>query len=159
MDGEVLENLDYKKISVYLRNRFPFLMIDRAELIIPQEKAVAYKNTTINEWFYQGHFPDEPIYPGVLQLESMFQTAALAVHTVKGNEDKKSYIAKVKNVVFHKNIVPGDIMRIEATICKYRRGIADAQGKVYSGGNLISEADFVLALPEVIVHVETERRM
>lgn len=148
---EEITHMDIMEIMTYLRNRYPLLFIDYAEHIVPGKSARAFKNVTYNEAYFQGHFPDNPTVPGIYQLESMFQTAALAVHTMPGNQNKTSYISKAKEINFRDQVRPGDCMQIDAFIESYRRGVAKATATIFCREKLVSEAQFTLVIPEDMI--------
>ena len=94
--------LDIKEIMEIIPQRAPFLMIDRVEEYVPGESAVAYKNVCINEWYFQGHFPGEPIMPGVLITEALAQTGAIAILSLPENKGKMLYLGELINYVLNK---------------------------------------------------------
>lgn len=131
--------LDVNEIRKYLPHRYPFLLIDRVTDLTIGESVVAYKNITINEGIFQGHFPDYPVFPGVLILEAMAQACGvLGFKTMdKTPEDGSIYLyAGADKVRFKRQVVPGDQMYIEAKIVSEKRGIwkfdcvAKVEGKV-----------------------------
>lgn len=152
-------SLDVCGIMEYLRNRYPFLMVDYAPKVIPGKMAIAYKNLTINEGYFVGHFPGNPIMPGVLQLEAIYQTAALAIHTLPENKEKTSFISRTDKVIFHEHLRPGDVLRIETEVGGYKRGVAKGKGKIISNEKLIVEAEFVLVIPEDMVKLKKEENI
>ena len=89
--------LDNKDILTYQRNRFPYLMIDVAEDVVPGKSVKGYKNLTANDWFFKCHFPGDPNMPGLLQIEAIVQLSALAILTLSGNKGKVMYLSKVSN--------------------------------------------------------------
>ncbi len=136
---------DVNKISEMLPHRFPFLLVDKI-IEIKSNHIVGVKNVTINEPFFQGHFPDEPIMPGVLLVEAMAQTGGLLV--LSQLEDKYStYFIRIDNVKFRRKVVPGDtlIFKLELT-SPIRRGIANMRGLCYVGGKVAAEGEFMAQL-------------
>lgn len=134
-----LNTLDIMKI---LPHRYPFLLVDRIVELEVGTRAVGVKNVTINEPFFQGHFPGHPVMPGVLIIEALAQvggvTAALAE---KGVEDKATYFVGIDKAKFRKPVLPGDVLRLEMNIVNCRRGIYCFEGKAYVGEKLVAEAE------------------
>ncbi len=134
--------LDIKEIMQIIPQRPPFLMIDRVEEYIPGEMAVAYKNVCINEWYFQGHFPGEPIMPGVLITEALAQTGAVAILSLEGNKGKNALFGGIDKLRFKQKVVPGDILKLEVKIIKSKgpigvgEAIATVDGKVVAKGEL-----------------------
>ena len=115
--------LDAKEILNYLPHRYPFLLVDRVIEIHGDEKIVGIKNVSFNEPFFQGHFPDHPVMPGVLICEAMAQVGAILAHTSRGRMDDKRIflLTGLDQVKFKHPVVPGDQLRMELT-CQKRRG-------------------------------------
>jgi 3-hydroxyacyl-[acyl-carrier-protein] dehydratase len=134
-----LNTLDIMKI---LPHRYPFLLVDRIVELEVGIRAVGIKNVTINEPFFQGHFPGHPVMPGVLIIEALAQvggvTAALAEKDV---EDKATYFVGIDKAKFRKPVLPGDVLRLEMNIVNCRRGIYCFEGKAYVGDKLVAEAE------------------
>ena len=132
---------DINAIRVMLPHRFPFLLVDR--IFHMDELSIAgIKQVTINEPFFQGHFPSEPVMPGVLIVEAMAQTAGLIILSkVENPEEYSTYFLRIDNVRFKQKIVPGDTMQIECVLAELpRRGVANVECKVFVGGTLACEA-------------------
>ena len=134
--------LDIKGIEEIIPQRAPFLMIDKVEEFVPGESAVAYKNVNINEWYFQGHFPENPIMPGVLITEALAQTGAVAILSMDENKGKNALFGGIDKMKFKKMVVPGDVLKIEVKIIK-RKGpigvgaaVATVDGKVVAKGEL-----------------------
>ena len=142
--------LDHKGLHEYQANRFPYLMIDVAEEIVPGVSARGYKNLTINDWFFECHFPGDPNMPGMLQLEAIVQLSALMIFTLPGNKGKIAYVTSIKNVKFRKKVLPGDRFEIESKLRSWKRGMGDCWGRATVNGELACEAEFSLVLPDVI---------
>ena len=134
--------LDVNQIMEIIPQRSPFLMIDRVEEYIPGESAIAYKNVCINEPFFQGHFPENPIMPGVLIVEAMAQTGAVAVLSLEENKGKNALFGGIDKLKFKKQVVPGDVLKLEVKIIKQKgpigigEAIATVDGKVAAKGEL-----------------------
>ena len=135
-------NLDIQQIMKLLPHRYPFLLVDRIVSIEPGKGAVGIKNVTINEPFFQGHFPGHPIMPGVLIIEAMAQVGGIyAIIADKIGNDKVTYFAGIDNARFRKPVVPGDVLRLELTLANCRRGLYCFSWKAYVGETLVAEAD------------------
>ena len=111
----MLNKDDIKKI---IPQREPFLMIDEVEDYVPGESAVAYKNVSADEWYFQGHFPGNPIMPGVLITESLAQAGAVAILSLEENKGKNALFGGISNMKFKKMVVPGDKLKLELKITK-----------------------------------------
>jgi len=136
------ENYDIKKILSVLPHRYPFLLVDRLTELVPGEKAAGIKNVTINEPFFQGHFPGEPVMPGVLIIEALAQVGATAVLSMEGNEDKLAVFTGINNFRFKQVVRPGDQLQLSVRLTGMRRNIgkgeveAAVEGKVVASGEL-----------------------
>ncbi|MDR2499247.1 MAG: bifunctional UDP-3-O-[3-hydroxymyristoyl] N-acetylglucosamine deacetylase/3-hydroxyacyl-ACP dehydratase [Tannerellaceae bacterium] len=136
--------MDVNRIKELLPHRYPFLLVDKI-IELEENYIVGLKNISVNEPFFQGHFPQEPIMPGVLQVEAMAQTGGLLVlNSVDEPERYSTYFMKVDQVKFRQKVVPGDtlILRLELT-SPIRRNIATMKGRVFVGDKLVSEAEFM----------------
>ena len=134
--------LGIKEIEEIIPQRAPFLMIDKVEKFVPGESAIAYKNVNINEWYFKGHFPGNPIMPGVLIAESLAQAGAIAILSMEENKGKNALFAGIDKMKFKKIVVPGDVLKLEVKIIK-RKGpvgvgeaIATVDDKVVAKGEL-----------------------
>jgi UDP-3-O-[3-hydroxymyristoyl] N-acetylglucosamine deacetylase/3-hydroxyacyl-[acyl-carrier-protein] dehydratase len=133
---------DSRAIQEILPHRYPLLLVDRIIDLIPAEKVVAIKNVTINEPFFQGHFPGHPIMPGVLIIEAMGQSGGvLLLNSVENPEDKVVYFTGLDNVKFRKPVMPGDQIRFAVEMTMFRRGICKMKGTAHVDGTLAAEAD------------------
>jgi len=144
--------MDIREVLGYLPHRFPFLLIDRVRECEPGKRIVAIKNVTVNEPYFQGHFPDRPIMPGVLILEAMAQAAAiLGFRTMEKRPDNESmyYFAGIDNARFKKPVIPGDQLVIEVFFGASRRGIGKFSCTARVEGVLVTEADLLCALRPV----------
>ena len=135
--------LNKEEIKKIIPQRDPFLMIDEVEDFIPGESAIAYKNVNIEEWYFKGHFPGNPIMPGVLIAESLAQTGAVAILSVDENKGKNALFGGIDKMRFKRQVIPGDRLKLEVKIIK-RKGpigvgeaIASVDGKVAAKGELI----------------------
>ena len=128
-------------------HRYPFLLVDRIIDLEPGKKVVAQKNVTINEPFFQGHFPGHPIMPGVLILEALAQAGGfLLLHTLENPETKWVYFMSVDRARFRKPVVPGDVLRFELEMQALRRNTCKISGKAYVDGQVAAEATFMSAI-------------
>lgn len=134
--------MDINEIMKILPHRYPFLMVDRIVELEHGKRCVGIKNVTINEPFFQGHFPGHPVMPGVLIVEAMAQVAGIMAYLASDEETKKkvTYFMSIDNVKFRKPVFPGDQLRIEIETTMCRRGIWGVDGKVYVGDTLVTEA-------------------
>lgn len=134
--------LNKEEIKKIIPQRDPFFMIDEVENFVPGESAIAYKNVNIEEWYFKGHFPGNPIMPGVLIAESLAQTGAVAILSVDENKGKNALFGGIDKMRFKRQVVPGDRLKLEVKIIK-RKGpigvgeaIASVDGKVAAKGEL-----------------------
>ena len=134
--------LNKEEIKKIIPQREPFLMIDEVEEYVPGESAIAYKNVSADEWYFQGHFPGNPIMPGVLITESLAQAGAVAILSLEENKGKNALFGGINNMKFKRMVVPGDRLKLELKIIK-RKGpigvgeaIATVDGKLAAKGEL-----------------------
>ena len=131
---------DIQTILKLMPHRYPFVLIDRIVEMTPGEKLTALKNVTINEPFFVGHFPNQPVMPGVLILEAMAQAGAfLVLNTVDDPMSKNMFFSAVEKSRFRKPIIPGDQVRLEMELVKIRMGAVRLQGKAYVDNNIVAE--------------------
>lgn len=134
----MMENNEIRK---FLPHRYPFLLVDRILDIEPKVKATGLKNVTINEHFFQGHFPDNPIMPGVLIVEAMAQVSGiLAFHS--GADGNAVYFMSIEKAKFRKPVVPGDQLRLEVSILQQRNKVWKFSGQAFVNDQVVAEADF-----------------
>ncbi len=125
-----------------LPHRYPFVLIDRMEVIESGVKGIGYKNVTINEPFFQGHFPGKPIMPGVLQIEAMAQSAGFIIAMADDKlEPANVLFMNVDKVKFRRQVIPGDQLQIHVEKIKQRKNIFVCTGKIFVGDTLVSEAE------------------
>ncbi len=134
--------LNKEGIKNIIPQREPFLMIDEVEDVVAGESAIAYKNVDESEWYFKGHFPGNPIMPGVLICEALAQTGAVAILSLEENKGKNALFGGIDKVRFKKQVVPGDRLKLEVSIIK-RKGligvgeaVASVDGKVVAKGEL-----------------------
>ena len=134
--------LNVNEICDIIPQRAPFLMIDRVEELEVGKHAVAYKNVCINEWYFGGDFPGNPIMPGVLITEALAQTGAVAILSLEENKGKNALFAGIDKMKFKQMVVPGDVLRLEVNVIKCKgpigvgEAIATVDGKVVAKGEL-----------------------
>ncbi len=142
-------SLNCVELQEYQANRYPYLMIDHVDEVIPEKSAKGYKNLTMNEWFFPKHFPDEPNMPGALQLESLAQMLTIAITTLPGNKGKTTRFIST-SLKFKKQILPGDKLIIEAKVNSWNRGIVKGVGVGYTDGTIAVEAEMVITIPDIL---------
>ena len=136
--------LDVNEIMQILPHRYPFLLIDRVVEIVPNETITAYKNVTIAEHIFQGHFPDHPIYPGVMIIEGMAQAGGvLAFKSMNGEDliDKVVYYMSIDKAKFRIPVRPGDRLEYKISVIKHRGRIWVLNGEAYVDGKLAAQAE------------------
>ncbi|CCJ33622.1 MULTISPECIES: 3-hydroxyacyl-ACP dehydratase FabZ [Caloramator] len=131
-------------------HRYPFLLIDRIEEVTPGERAVGTKCVSINEPFFQGHFPGKPVMPGVLIIEALAQVGAVAILSLDEFKGKVAYFAGIDKAKFRRKVIPGDVLRLEVEIIKRRGPMGIGKAIAYVGDKKACEAElsFVIGLEE-----------
>ncbi|HLN64521.1 MAG TPA: 3-hydroxyacyl-ACP dehydratase FabZ [Symbiobacteriaceae bacterium] len=138
--------LDTKQIMAIIPHRAPILMVERILEMEPGKRAVGIKNVSINEPFFQGHYPGMPIFPGVLILEAMAQTGGVAIMSLPEYANKMPIFAGLDEVKFKRPVYPGDQLRLEVEIVTMKRGLGIGSGKAYVGDELKAEATLKFAM-------------
>jgi len=154
--------MDINEIMSVLQHRYPFLLVDRILELEPGQRAVGLKNVTINEAYFNGHFPGNPIMPGVLIVEAMAQVGGVLLLATTGNEGKLAFFAGIDKVRFRRPVMPGDQLITEVTLLKAKGDIGRVAVVGRVDGQVVAEGEYLFALrpdPEnqrVPVGVESE---
>ena len=135
--------LDVKEILKHLPHRYPFLLVDRIIEMDGAERIVGIKNVSFNEYFFQGHFPNRPVMPGVLICEAMAQVGAILAQSARGgmNDHKVFVLTGLDNVKFKRPVEPGDQLRLELTALKRRGSFWKMQGTATVDGKVVAQAE------------------
>lgn len=147
-------NLDINGIKACQQNRHPLLFIDKIVDTIPGNEANSIKCFSYNEWFFPAHFEDEPNVPGFVLVESMVQTFIMTFLTLDEHKGKKTNFIGIKNVMFKKMVIPGDVLKINAKLLSFKRGIAKGTAEGYVDNNLACKAEFTVCLPDVLSNLK-----
>ena len=132
--------MDIKEIMEIIPHRYPFLLIDKVEHL-EDNKIIAIKNVTINEYFFQGHFPIEPVMPGVLIIEALAQTGAVALLKREEFKGKIAYVGGINNAKFRRKVIPGDTLKLEVELTRIRGSAGIGKGIAYVDGKKVCEAE------------------
>jgi len=135
-----------KEIMEIIPHRQPMLLVDRVEVIEENKKAVGYKGVTYNEPFFAGHFPTEPVMPGILIMEAMAQATAVLLMNSEEMRGKIGYYGAMNKVRFRKKVVPGTVLRMEIEILKRKGPVAVAMGKAYTDEGLAAEGEMTFMI-------------
>jgi 3-hydroxyacyl-[acyl-carrier-protein] dehydratase len=138
--------LDSVAIQKILPHRFPFLLVDRVIELEVGKRAVGIKNVSINEHFFQGHFPQYPVMPGVLIVEALAQTGGIALGTMDEYKGRIAFFAGIDNVRFKRQVKPGDTLRLEVELTQLRRSIGTASALATVDGEVACKGDIMFAL-------------
>ena len=141
------QSIDIQGIMELLPHRYPLLLVDRILHYEKLKTIVGLKNVTINEQFFQGHFPERPVMPGVLIVEAMAQTGGvLIMQEFENIEDYVIFFMTIDKVKFRKPVIPGDQIRMEIDVLMFRRKIAKLRGQAFVDGNVVASAEFTSML-------------
>ncbi len=132
--------LKTRNMSEILPHSAPFLFVDRIVELEKGKRAVGIKNVSINEDYFRGHFPGQPVMPGVLILEAMAQVGGIAVILGTGQEDSLFFLARIEKARFFKPVLPGDCLRIEIEVLKYKQGVGKVKGLALVEGETVAES-------------------
>src|SRR3989338_1407042 len=143
---ELKQELDVNEIQKIIPHRYPFLLVDRIVGLVPGKKAVGIKNITINEYYFQGHFPGHPVMPGVLILEALAQVGGVLMLSRPENQGKLAYFMTIEGVKFRQPVHPGDQLRLDAEVIKIRSRTGQCRGRAFVGDKLVCEAEVKFAL-------------
>lgn len=138
--------LGIKEIMDIIPHRQPFLLVDRVEELEPGIRVVAYKNVTYNEPFFAGHFPGEPVMPGVLQVEALAQAGAIAVLSREDMKGKTAYLGSINRVKFRRKVVPGDVLQLECEIIKQKGPVGVGKAIASVDGNVAVTAEITFMI-------------
>ncbi len=146
MEGQ----LSVVEIQKLIPHRFPFLLVDRVLEIKDGESITAIKNVTMNEWFFQGHFPGAPVMPGVLIVEAMAQTGGILMAKKLSNAEapKVVYFMTINNVKFRQPVTPGDTLKFVVTMTKLKGTIGTLHGETFVGEKKVAEADMMAMIAD-----------
>jgi 3-hydroxyacyl-[acyl-carrier-protein] dehydratase len=138
--------LDAQQIQQIIPHRYPFLLVDRIVEVEWGQRAVGIKNVSMGEPFFQGHFPDHPVMPGVLIVEALAQVGAVALLGLEENKGKIALFAGIDGVRFKRQVVPGDVLRLEVVVGKMRRGVGTGTATATVDGQLAARGELMFAV-------------
>lgn len=138
--------LNTQQIMEIIPHRYPFLLVDKAQIVEDGTGAIGYKNVTINEPFFQGHFPQEPVMPGVLIIEALAQVGAIALLSQEAHQGKIAYFGGIKEAKFRKKVVPGDTLKLECIIIKQRGPMGIGKAVATVDNKKVCEAEIMFAI-------------
>ena len=141
---------DINAIKEILPHRYPFLMVDRIIELDPKVRIVGIKQVTANEYFFEGHFPEMPVMPGVLQIEALAQVGAiLALREFDDRDEKIPFFSGINNAKFRRPVVPGDTLVLEVTALRIGRKVQKMRGEAKVDGNVTAEAEIMSVIGEI----------
>jgi 3-hydroxyacyl-[acyl-carrier-protein] dehydratase len=145
-DDEKQTVLDARAIQAIIPHRYPFLLVDRIIEIEPGKRGVGLKNVSIGEPYFQGHFPDYPVMPGVLQIEALAQVGAVVMLQMDEFKGRIAFFAGIDNVRFKRQVKPGDTLRLEVELGQIRRSIGTGTGTASVDGDVACRGEFMFAI-------------
>lgn len=138
--------LGIEEIEKIIPHRHPFLLIDRLEELLPGVRAVGCKAVSYDEYFFRGHFPKEPVMPGVLVIEALAQTGAAAILSLEENKGKIAYFGGIRSARFKRKVVPGDVLRLEVELIRQKGPVGIGKAVASVDGEIAVEAELVFAV-------------
>ncbi len=138
--------LGIEEIEKIIPHRHPFLLIDRLEELLPGVRAVGCKAVSYDEYFFRGHFPKEPVMPGVLVIEALAQTGAAAILSLEENKGKIAYFGGIRSARFKRKVVPGDMLRLEVELIRQKGPVGIGKAVASVDGEIAAEAELVFAV-------------
>lgn len=138
--------LNTKQIMEILPHRYPFLLVDQANINEDGKGAIGYKNVTINEPFFVGHFPNEPVMPGVLIIEALAQVGAIAILAQETYRGKIAYLASIKEARFRKPVVPGDRLKLSCDLIRQKGPMGIGKATAYVEDKIVCECELIFAI-------------
>lgn len=135
-----------EEITNILPHRYPFLFVDKVEIEEEGKKGIGYKNVTMNEYYFQGHFPEKPVMPGVIIIETMAQVGAVILLSKEEFKGRIPYFAGINKFRFKRVVKPGDTLRMEVKITKLRGSVGIGEGKAYVGNEVTAEGEFMFSI-------------
>lgn len=138
--------LDARQIQEIIPHRYPFLLVDKISELEPAKRAVGLKNVSINEPFFQGHFPNYPVMPGVLIVEALAQVGAVAILSLEENRGKIAFFAGLEKVRFRNQVKPGDVLTLEVEMTRLRGKVGKGKGIARVGEDVAVEAELMFAI-------------
>ena len=138
--------LTTKEIMDIIPHRHPFLLVDKIEELVPGVKAVGYKCVTYNEPYFAGHFPQEPVMPGVLQIEACAQVGAVAILSMEANKGKTAYFGGINSARFRQKVVPGDTLKLECEIVKQKGPLGIGMATASVDGKVVMNAELTFMI-------------
>ena len=146
MEEQFKVDFGVQDIKNIIPHRYPFLLIDKVRYIEPGKKVVAYKNVTSNEYFFQGHFPEMPVMPGVLIIEALAQAGAVAILSQEEFKGKIAFFGAINKAKFRKNVIPGDTLKLEVEIIKIKGSAGIGKGTAYIGEKKAAEGELLFMI-------------
>ena len=135
-----------EEITNILPHRYPFLFVDKVEIEEEGKKGIGYKNVTMDDYYFQGHFPEKPVMPGVIIIETMAQVGAVILLSKEEFKGRIPYFAGINKFRFKKVVKPGDTLRMEVEITKLRGSVGIGEGKAYVGDEVAAEGEFMFSI-------------